>query len=216
MRPSLQALMKKIKRKTVFIIGGGTSVENVDFSLLQDELVICINDAYRDFPNATAIYWVDDSWASSNYDTLNPHKCKLRFCSKPAQHINYHTKDDPQTVCSTYVIRRTGEYGFDPTPDCLMGNNSGVQALNLVVNMKPDTVVLIGYDMNIVNGKTHYHDYERPPIGPHIYTDLFLPSMKALYEGMKKEESRVNIINANPNSAVRCFPFGDYKDSITA
>jgi hypothetical protein len=214
MRPSLQALMKKIKRKTVFIIGGGPSAMDVDFSILQNELVVCINDAYRDFPDATAIYWVDDSWGANNYDNLVAHNCNLIFTSRPAHHISYLRNPDPTTVCNTYMLKRTGEHGFNPTPDCLMGNNSGVQVLNLIVNMKPETIVLIGYDMRtVVVGKktrSHYHDEERPPIGEHIYTDLFTPSMKALAKGMKELGSKVRIINANPESAVRCFEFGDY------
>jgi hypothetical protein len=202
--------MKIIKRKTVFIIGGGPSARDVDFSILQNELVVCVNDAYRDFPDATAIYWVDDSWGSNNYDNLIAHKCNLIFTSKPDQHISYQRKPDPTTICNTYVLKRTGEHGFDPNPDCLMGNNSGVQVLNLVVNMKPETVVLIGYDMRTVNRRSHYHDQERPYIKETIYTDLFTPSMKALAKGMKESGSKVRIINANPESAVRCFEFGDY------
>ena len=214
MRPSLQALMKKIKGKTVFIIGGGLSAQNVDFNLLQDEVVICINDAYRDFPNATMIYWVDDNWVSENYDNLKTHKCKLRFCSKHAQYINYKNNPDPRSISEGYIIRRTGDYGFDPNPDCLMGNNSGVQVLNLVVNMKPKNVILIGYDMKRVDGKSHYHDQERPYVKDEIYSGQFVPSMDALAKGMKDTGTRVNVINATPDSALRCFNFGVYTDFL--
>ena len=214
MRPSLQALMKKIKGKTVFIIGGGPSAQDVNFDLLQDELVICINDAYRDFPNAAMIYWVDNNWVSENYDILNSHKCKLRFTSKVAHHISYAKKPDPQTLCGGFVLKRTGDSGFDPAPDCLMGNNSGVQVLNLVVNMKPKNVILIGYDMKRVGKKSHYHNQKRPYVGDNIYSGQFAPSLGALAKGMKASGSRVNVINANPDSAVKCFNFGVYTDFL--
>jgi len=214
MRPSLQALMKKLKRKNVFIIGGGMSVLNVDLSLLQDEVVVCINDAYRDFPNATAIYWVDESWASENYDNLKQHACQLRFTSKHTQHLNYKRRPDPTTIANGFVLRRTGDAGYDPNADCVMGNNGGVQVLNLVVNMRPSNVILIGYDMKKEGNRSHYHNEERPFIKDQIYSDQFIPSIMALSREMKKSGCKVNIINANPNSAVRCFEFGEYTDFL--
>ena len=214
MRASLQALMKKIKRKNVFIIGGGPSAQHVDFDLLQDEVVICINDAYRDFPNATMIYWLDETWVSENYDNLKHHACKLLFTSKHAQHMNYVRFSDPQTVSGTYILKRTGDGGYDRNPDCVMGNNAGVQAMNLIVNMKPENIILIGFDMKRDGKKSHYHDQPRPYIRDTIYSTQFNPSINALAAGMKDRGSTVNIINANPESAVRCFPFGVYIDFL--
>jgi hypothetical protein len=214
MRASVALLMNKLEDQTVFIIGGGPSAKLVDFSLLQNKVVICINDSFIDFPNATMIYWVDDSWAAENSDKLQKHPCKLRFTSKPSQHINYAKTSDPKTQCDGYVLKRTGDFGYNPSPDCLMGNNSGVQVLNLVVNMKPKNVVLIGYDMRTVNRKSHYHNKPRLPISDNIYTDLFIPSMKALYKGMVKYGCTVNVVNATPGSAIQCFPFVDYKDYL--
>ena len=215
MRQSLQDFMKKIKGQTVFIIGGGASAKNVDFNLLQNETVVCINDAYRDFPNATAIYWVDETWAAENYDNLKVHNCQHRFTSKPSQHISYDVNNDPKTLGNSYILKRTGDIGYDSNPDCVMGNNSGVQVLNLVINMKPKTIVLIGYDMKITNKETHYHNQPRPFIGSHIYNDMFIPSIMGLYKGLSSSDSRVEIINANPDSGVRCFNFGCYTDFLS-
>lgn len=216
MRPSLQAFMKKIKSKTVFIVGGGPSAKNVDFALLQNEIVICINDSYEDFPNATGIYWVDESWVSENYDSLILHNCKMKFTSKPSQHISYAVNGDPVGICKAAILKRTGDFGFDENIDCIMGNNSGVQVLNLVVNMKPKKVILIGFDMKKDGNSTHYHNKARLPANyDTIYTDLFIPSMNALAKGMKKSGCRVKIINANTDSGIRCFEFGEYTDYLS-
>lgn len=215
MRPSLQAFMKRLKGKTVFIIGGGPSANDVDFSLLQDEEVVCVNDAYKFFPNAAGIYWVDETWASQNYDGLFNHPTEFVFTSKPAQHINLSRYPDPTTVANSYILRRTGDAGFDPVPDCVMGNNSGVQVLNLVVNMKPDVIVLIGYDMRKADdGKSHFHDAERPYIAPTIYTDLFIPSISAFNKQRLQYGNTTKIINANPDSAVRFFTFDSYDNYL--
>jgi hypothetical protein len=208
--------MKKIKGKTVFIIGGGPSASDVDFSLLQDELVICINDSYEDFPKATALYWVDESWIAEEYEHVRNANYPFIFTSKPTQHISYDIKPDPTGSCSTYILRRTGDFGYAPQVDCVMGNNSGVQVLNLIVNMKPQTIVLIGYDMKPRDRKTHYHNKFRLPTQGVIYDGLFIPSMNALHKGMQAHKTRPLIINANSDSAVRCFEFGDYTDFLTA
>ena len=220
MRPSLQEFMKKIKNQTVFLIGGGPSAADVDFSLLQDEVVVCINDSIHDFPNALAVYWVDESWIARNYDIVRDHNCQFRFTSKPTQHITYVNNPDPKGSCSTYILRRHGDFGYAPEYDCVMGNNSGVQVLNLVVNMKPKQVVLVGYDMTFKRmpdgrRKTHYHNQLRRPFARDVYADLFVPSMNALHKGMVEHDVKVPIVNTFEGSGVRCFPFGDYKDFLT-
>lgn len=213
MRPSLQALMKKLKGKTVFIIGGGPSANNVDFNLLQSETVVCVNDAYRDFPDAAMIYWLDSVWAAENHDTLMLHDCKLKFTAKRHSRVRPN-KEDP-TSDGGYCLQQTGDFGYDPDVNCLMGNNSGVHALNIVVNMKPKRVVLIGYDMRRVDRVSHYHKQRRPYVGDDIYSTKFVPSMEALAKGMKEHQCKVEIINATPDSAVRCFKFGDYTDFLS-
>jgi hypothetical protein len=215
MRPALQELQRKIKNKTIFIIGGGPSAKTVDFDLLQDEITISINDAYEWFPNTTAVYWVDDSWASENYDNLKFHNCKLFFTSKKAQHINYDIKDDPRGLLNATVLKRTGDFGYDPQPDCVMGNNSGTQVLNLCINMKPKNIVLIGFDMKLKDNKSHWHEKWRLPIQPRIYNNLFIPSTDALAKGVKNTQSNVNIVNACHDSALRCFKFADYTDFLS-
>lgn len=221
MRPALQELHKKIVNQNVFIIGGGPSAKDVDFSLLQNEFVVCINDAFYDFPNAIAIYWVDDGWGSENYDDLKNHICKLLFTSKLAQHISYDKNDDPKTILNATVLKRTGDMGYDSEPDCVRGNNSGVQILNLIVNMEPKNIILIGYDMkkryDEIKGNeiSHYHDKRRLPIGNYIYDDLFLPSMNSFAkEFFKSKNNNIKIINANEDSAINCFKFGNYKNYI--
>lgn len=216
MRPALQELQKKIKNKTVFIIGGGPSAKTVDFSLLQNEVTISINDAYAWYPNTTAVYWVDESWASENYDKLKLHNCKLLFTSKPSQHINYDVNNDPKAILNTNILKRTGDFGYDPSPDCVMGNNSGTQAINLCVNMKPERIVLIGFDMKLnEHNESHWHNRPRLPIPPRVYNNLFVPSTIALAKGIAEHKCRVEIINTCRDSALQCFKFGDYTDYLT-
>lgn len=196
-------------------MGGGPSAKEADFELLQNEITFSINDSFDDFPNTTAIYWVDDSWASENYDKLKSHPCKLLFTSRKAQQVKYDKNDDPRSLLNATVLKRTGDFGYAPEPDCVMGNNSGTQVLNLCINMKPKTIVLMGFDMKLKDNKSHYHDKWRPPIQPRIYNNLFVPSTDALAKGAASHGNRVRIVNSCHDSALRCFEFGNYKDFLT-
>lgn len=215
MRPSLQELMKKLKNQTVFIVGGGPSAADVDFSLLQDEVVVCINDSYVDFPKATALYWVDESWIATEYDKVRAANFPFVFTSKPYHHISYVNNPDPHGSCSTYILRRKGDFGYAPEVDCVMGNNSGVQMLNLVINMKPKRIVLIGFDMKRRGKQTHYHNKPRLPHNRDIYSELFVPSMNALHKGLSELRHPPQIINTDLGSGIRCFEFGDYTNFLT-
>jgi len=216
MRPSLQHFMNKIKGKTVFMVGGGDSISSmVDFSLLQNELVFCINDSYMDIITPVGLYWVDDTWMSERYEKLKEYTDMDIFTSKTASHINYDIKNDPRTLGNTIILKRISDFGYAPDFDTVCGNNSGVQALNFVVNMSPSNVILLGYDMRRGDtGRTHYHDEYRPHIPDDVYSTLFLPSINKFAKEYKESGKSVNIYNANPDSAVRCFNFCDYRDFI--
>ncbi len=86
--------------------------------------------------------------------------------------------------------------------------------LNLVVNMKPKNIILIGYDMKRKGRQTHYHNKPRLPHTRDIYKELFIPSMTALHKGMVENNTKTVIINANKDSGIVCFPFGDYTDYL--
>lgn len=211
MRPQLQELKRKISRQTVFIIGGGKSAQALDFGKLQNEITISVNDAYKFFPNTTAIYWVDDTWISENYDSVMAHNCQLRFTSKHSHVVPYSRDDNPTGIANAAILARTGDFGYDPNCNNVMGNNSGTQVLNLVVNMRPKTIVLLGYDMKATG---HFHDGSRPHISQDIYTDLFIPSTDALAKGIKNANIDIDIVNANPHSGLNCFRFDDYTNYL--
>ena len=211
MYEGLQHLKREVKNKTIFIFGGGASLQDFDYSTVEDEITFAINDAYRFLPNAKVIYWVDDTWISENYENVMAHKCQYRITSKFSQHLgNRVTKG----IANSIILKRTGDAGFDPDIECVRGNNSGVQILNLAINLKPKNIVLLGYDMKKTNKKTHFHTFRRPHIKDSIYTDLFIPSINSLAQDFKQKYFTINIVNANHDSAVKCFKFEDYKNYI--
>lgn len=208
MRKSLQQLYDTVAGRDVFIIGGGPSFNLINKDLLKDKLVICINSAYQQFPDATMLYWCDDSWACNHYENLMKHSCQLRFTSR-------HTADgfiikDLFTNGNAAVIKRTGDFGLDCNVDHVRGNNSGAQVINLLANMKVNRMILLGYDMNMKTGKSHWHDGHGLAMIPHIYSDMFIPSVQSMSAGLKS--LGIDVVNCSEGSALDCFRKQNFND----
>lgn len=209
MRERLQQLFREVRDRNVFLVGGGKSFsEYVDINDLQNQVTIAINTAIEVLPDATAIYWVDESWASENYDLLQQHSCPLRFTSK--HHAQVYIDKNVFGVCNSTVLRRTGDYGFDPDVDSVRGNNSGAQVLNLIANLRPKNIILLGYDMKV----GHWHNRGKLPIKESIYSEQFVPSIASMAKEMEEKRPGISVINGSPISALGCFPFGEYRDFL--
>lgn len=206
MREQLQALSEQFANQEVFIVAGGYSIKELNLDYLHDKPTIAINESYSILPNATALYWCDNSWCAKRFDGIKEHKSELRFTS----HHNAvkHVDLDIRGLGNSTFLHKTTDFGFDPNPNNVAGNNSGVQALNLVVNMKPKRIYLLGYDMRdnpLKRGETHWHQRHELAVRNDIYSRLFVPSMEALYREMKRQHIDIEIINCSKTSALNCF-----------
>lgn len=188
----LNDLKNLVENNTVFIIGGGNSLRGFDFDRLRGKCVVALNSAYKFVGEDSVLYWMDQHWAKKQKDSLSKHPSTLRFTS-------YHTQVD-RGPYDSFPLRHTGDYGYDPDIGSVRGNNSGTQALNLVVNMNPKRVILLGYDMGYNDSKSHFHDLQ-PPSQPDVYVKSFIPSL----ESLAKEISHVEVINCSSVTAITCF-----------
>jgi hypothetical protein len=206
MRPKLQELKNKLSGQEVFIIGGGYSVKGVNIDFLKDKLTIGINDSYKILPNATALYWSDNSWLGRHIDQIEKHPCPLRF---NARHNGQGMVNaDIETSGNATVLLRTSVMGFDPNPDNVAGNNGGAHALNLAINMGAKKIYLVGYDMRdnpLKRTETHWHNNHKLAVRPDIYTNQFIPAIVALDKEVRRLGIDVEIINCSPTSAIQCF-----------
>lgn len=201
MRTKLQLLHDKVSGREVFVIGGGPSFKKVDPTLLKDKLIVCINSAYKVFDNATALYWCDESWISAHYDNVYKHPCKLRFTARHS--ADGYIKKDIQGTCGSTILKRTGDYGIDTDVNNVRGNNSGAHVLNLLGNMRVKRIILLGYDMGMTDGTSHWHEGHGLPMGNYIYNDLFIPSINSMAPGLKS--LKVDVVNCSSETMLTCF-----------
>ena len=92
------------------------------------------------------------------------------------------------------------------------GGNSGYQAMNLAYLFGVKKIVLLGFDMQMTDGKQHYfgnHPYHpKPNQGPR--TPQFMswrPHFEHIARDLKKEG--VQVVNATRKTALTCFYMGD-------
>jgi hypothetical protein len=202
MREEIEKLFKLTFQQDVFIVGGGSSLTNFDFGLLHDKVTVAINSAYLKLPNASVLYWCDEPWAAQNYDNLVRHPCKRRFMARfnVTDAMLAHSKG---IVGCTY-LRRTGIFGLDDNRDNVHGNNSGAHALNLIANMKPKRILLLGFDMCHINKKSHWHDLQTLPVHRDIYTNSFIPCIESMAKPLA--DRNIEVINCSIESRLLCFP----------
>lgn len=206
MRTKLQKLKTALAGQEVFIVGGGYSVKQVNWEFLQDKLTVAINDAYLFLPDTSALFWCDDSWVGRNKDKLDQHPCDLRFYAR--FNGQRHVELDISGPCASTILFRSGEMGFDPNPDNVKGNNSGALCLNLVLNMSPKRVYLVGFDMRdnpLKPGEVNFHNNHIHPGKPSVYQDSFIPAMDELAREIERLRLDVDIVNCSPTSALKCF-----------
>lgn len=202
---SMHSLLQNFKNiiygQTVFIVGGGPSIKDIDLSLLSDKLVIAVNAAAYDFinPPPTAILWGDMNWSDNNHDFLLNSLCKFKFTSKR------YLRKSKIGPFGEYILQLTSGHGIDTNPENIKGNNSGAQALNLCINMGAKRIVLLGFDMKYIGSKSHYHDRHTTPVISDSYKDLFIPCLEKMSEDIITKKIEVDIINCSLVSDLDCF-----------
>lgn len=80
------------------------------------------------------------------------------------------------------------------------GANGGYQAIALALLAGAGLVVLVGYDMRAVDGKTNWHsdtDPHRTPTDPAWYSTVYV----RLFDNFRA----FNVVNATPGSALKTF-----------
>ncbi len=144
-----------------YIVGGGRSLLNFDWTLLNDKFVIAVNMAHIKLPEANIIYVTDPPWIEPNSETLKNHKA-------PVWQGVLNLNKPPKLPCVDKQWHLTGPSGLETKPNSLKhGSNSLYAAVNLAaVHLKFKKIFLLGADMKwgtVSDQKTsHWHSQTNP------------------------------------------------------
>lgn len=204
---------------TVFIIGGGPSINSTNLDLIKNERTISVNNAYGDpvinDQGETERYeprdWVDVAWFGDcgwydmhKEDLFKFPGLKVSCCPR------FLKSKGPVWV---KVVKRGKMEGIEKSRDRVAWNkNSGGSAVNLAIHFGAKKIVLLGFDMQRVNGKKNYHNDhvevkgKKDPFSRYIRT----------FEAIAREADRMNveILNATPKSALTYFPIKTLEEVV--
>ena len=192
-----------------FIIGGGPSLTGFAFERLRGQgRIIAINRAYLDVPFADVCFFMDGSrdtfYGLVQSGRLAPGCLEAWHAFqgyKVFLNIIGRKYDD------VYSIRKAGRIGLSNSlrHGLYHGNNSGVGAIGLAVCLKANPIYLLGIDCKFSGGKSHYHGGYVTRRMPESIFKSFAREFERLQHLLARTSFKV--INLNPASGVRCFPF---------
>jgi len=200
------------KDRRCFIVGGGPSLKGFNFSLLKGELTIGINRAFEKF-DPTIIFSMDSRFWTWVEEGKFGKEVTEKFHKYKGFKVWLNTFGFPYPEDIYLLNSATGAeeaLTFSMKEGLGHGNNSGYAALNLAICLGANPIYLLGFDMKGDNGKQKWwHDGYPQQQNEDVYKDFKSNFEKA---APKIKEAGFKVINLNPDSALRCFEFGEFED----
>jgi hypothetical protein len=186
--------------KTVFILGGGASLLGFDASVLrgEDKGVMVLNSSYLLAPWADMLHFVDTLWSEKHLEVIKnwptPYVVTTSLGAKRAQ---------PDKIKRVQVHLEASFLHGSDRGLVRVGASSGHSGIGIAAACGAKTIVLLGYDMKFVGGRSHHHD-EYFIDNEDLFAQAFLPA----FEGWNKMAVKdgIKILNASPNSVLDEFP----------
>jgi len=223
-------------KKQLFIVGGGSSLANFEFSRLMGRDVMCVNTAIFSVPFAKYFVTKDYTWlvkkgvVKSNTQYGN----RERFLNHKAIKVFMACLGEtlvctPEGYIDTKFSLRYDLTMFHTILDCMKkggigltkkdaryAGDSGYSALQLAVILKYDQIFLLGYDMTTTN-KTHYHrGYGDGVKEFQTRLDRYLVHYSRAMDDIK-EKTEIEVFSCSPISRLNEFvPFRDIQEVLCA
>lgn len=187
-----------------FIVGGGESLKNFDWRMIDGELTIGINKALEKI-EPDILFSMDSRFYRwiTNGELGNELKEKFEKFRGIKVWLNTHNfKGFGEDV---YLLDSAGEKAFTfSLKDGLgHGNNSGYSALNLAVCLGANPIYLLGFDMKGRDGRQSWWHKGYPVIQQESAYDKMIECFN--FASGKIAEAGFRVINVNPDSRLDCF-----------
>jgi len=197
----MKSLTEIYQTDEVYIIGGGPSAEEVDWSLLRDKCTIGCNRSALD-ANTDILFSLDSTFMG-------------RFCRE----MNYYydgliclalsTEDQFKhwPFCDRQYIHERGKNGLSETIPNIRGRNSGHGAVNLALIEGFKTIHLIGFDMRDTGHWHSGYDWSRQT---RKNFEIWARDLNEAKHTL--DVNNVTIYNYSLSSAVTVYPFRSLYD----
>jgi hypothetical protein len=199
------------------LVGGGPSLEGFKWDTLRGYRTIGINLAFKSF-TPTIAFSMDTRFLRWMQDGEYGPGTWEKFLTEPKYRawLLTYTATVPAGIHVIKVFKNY-KHGIDHMSFRMdegigHGINSGFGALNLAIVLGANPIYLLGYDMkHRADGKTHHHGGHPRKQDPEV-----LEKFKRIFVTHAPEIAKrgVRVINLNPNSALRCFPFSTPEEAL--
>lgn len=187
--------------KKVFILGGGTSLKGFDLDKLRNKIVIAINHSIEQYPYAQMLLFADKIFLHKTKFDFKNYK-GLIFCSDKCRRSKPIDEMYEKYYKNLYVYEDVRDEPVkNPKVGLFHPTSSGLQALNLAVQMNASKIILLGYDYYKTNGEMHYYpDYDHHK--KYKQDKMALKTRKFRYF----EKWAPRILNLSEHSVIEEFP----------
>lgn len=187
--------------ETAFVLGCGPSLTAEIVDTIKGRRVVAVNAAYRLAPWAPYLVFSDRGWFDHRRPAIEAFRGVVVTPSRrPAEVL-------PAKVMRV-AVARTGVFPQPGSGPIRHGNSSGALGVSLAVALGAERVVLLGFDMRVVDGRSHWHaEYWARPAENFepVYRERFVPAFNGWCA--QAMAMGVRIVNATAGSALQEFPF---------
>ncbi len=201
----------------LFVIGGGPSVKGLDLSRISEFPRIAVN---MSFTLGADIVLVGDSKVRRE---LIPSRADLVEAWTEFRGIKILVRFEqegvkPDEVPDMNVVPAVEKWTTSLRDGLIRCTNTGMAAINLADIMRPWAIFLLGFDLAPVETLTsNWHDFYKTFRKPDDYrSDAVSVYGNMLRDFEKRCAPRAPVVNCNPSSALRMFPFSTFDDAVLA
>jgi hypothetical protein len=191
----------------IFASGPTLTADQVERCRAAGLRAIAVNNGYRIAPWADAHLFYDLRWWGWHEAAPEWRAFAGRIFTLEN---GYLASRDPRITC---IRMNQSAAGLSLNPcEINHGKNVGFGAINLAVLLGASRIVLLGYDMRRVDGRTYWHPDHPCMTHPRVFEATMLPMFDAL-PGLL-EAAGVSIVNCTPRSALRAFPMASLESEL--
>jgi len=192
------------KNQEAFVIGGGPSLLDFDWSLLRGENTIGCNNAFRLGSDICKICLFVDR----NFIFTDRKRKREGYYRELAEFPNWVVTNNRRLqTCKEPWIKWMPRKSKGLHYDALGYNkNCGASAINLALLLGATTIYLLGIDMHLdAKGNPNWHKHVIDKPDSSVYTRM-LNSFKYVSDDLPKKFPGCKVFNVNKNSDLNVFP----------
>lgn len=195
MKAAAEWIVDRWKGRTVVCIASGPSLTPDDCELVHraGHPSIVTNTTFRLCPWADVLFAFDIQWWR-----LYRSEVEANFCGK-------------RVTCSSHG-RSVGVFSMENVPQFTHFGNSGTAAISLALLGGAARIVLLGYDCQASQGRTHWHGDHPKELSNAASLHTWPAKFLLLAQFAKRKN--VPVLNASRETALNCFPKVRLEDAL--